>query len=337
MWKYAVRRFLYMLFTVWVISIITFVVIQLPPGDFVTNLMSQMLQAGGSEATPHLEEAMRAQYGLDQPVYVQYFKWLRNVFKGDFGYSFTYLKDAKEIIGQRLPMTFTLSFSSLILVIVLSLPIGIYSAVHRYSLADYLATFFAFVGLAIPSFLLALVCLFLSYKYGGQALIGLFSAEFADAPWSLAKVVDLLKHLWIPVLIIGLGSSVGGVGGTAIQIRVMRANLLDELKKPYVDTARAKGLPEGRLLWKYPVRHALIPFVSNIGWALPALISGEAIVAIVLNLPTSGPVLLDALTDQDMYVAAGFILLLSMLTVIGVFISDLLLAWVDPRIRLGQM
>lgn len=337
MWRYILRRFLYMIFTVWVISIITFAVIQLPPGDFVTNLMSELIQAGGDEISPQLIEGMRAQYGLDQPIYVQYFKWMRNVLRGNFGYSFTYLKDSREIIGQRLPMTFAVSFGSLVAVIVLSLPIGIYSAVYRYSVVDYLGSFLAFVGLAIPSFLLALVCLFLSYKYGGQALIGLFSAEFLNAPWTWAKFLDLLQHLWIPVVIIALGSGVGGVGGTAVQIRVMRANLLDELRKPYVDTARAKGVPEGRLLWKYPVRHALIPFFSTIGWALPSLVSGEAIVAIVLNLPTSGPILLNALMVQDMYVAAGFILMLSVLTVVGVFISDLLLAWVDPRIRLGRM
>lgn len=337
MWKYFVRRLFYMIFTVWVISIITFVVIQLPPGDFVTNLMNQMLEAGGSSETPHLEEALRAQYGLDQPVYVQYFKWLGNVLQGNFGYSFTYLQDAKEIIGQRLPMSFTLAFGSLILVIALSLPLGIYSALNKYSVGDYFITFLAFVGLAVPSFLLALICLYLSYRFGGQALIGLFSAEFVDAPWSWAKLLDLLQHLWIPVIIVGLGSSVGGVGGTAIQLRVMRANLMDELRKPYVDTARAKGLPERRLMWKYPVRHAMVPFFSNIGWALPSLISGEVLVAIVLNLPTSGPILLQALMDQDMYVAAGFILVYSILTVVGVFISDLLLAWIDPRIRLGRM
>jgi peptide/nickel transport system permease protein len=337
MWKYVARRFFYMIFTVWVISIITFVVIQLPPGDFVTSLMNQMLEAGGSESTGNLEAALRAQYGLDQPIYVQYFKWMGNVLEGDFGYSFTYLKDAKEIIWQRLPMSFILAFGSLILVIALSLPLGIYSAVNKYSVGDYFITFLAFVGLAVPSFLLALIFLYLSYKFGGQALIGLFSAEYADAPWSWAKLLDLLQHLWIPVIIVALGSSVGGVGGTAVQLRVMRANLMDELRKPYVDTARAKGLPEGRLLWKYPVRHAMVPFFSNIGWALPSLISGEVLVAIVLNLPTSGPILLHALMDQDMYVAAGFILVYSILTVIGVFISDLLLAWIDPRIRLGRM
>jgi peptide/nickel transport system permease protein len=257
--------------------------------------------------------------------------------EGNFGYSFTYLKDAREIIGQRLPMSFTLALGSLIVVIALSLPLGIYSAVNKYSLGDYFVTFLAFVGLAVPSFLLALIFLYLSYKFGGQALIGLFSPEFVDAPWTWAKIADLIQHLWIPVLIVAMGSSVGGVGGTAIQLRVMRANLMDELRKPYVDTARAKGMPEGRLLWKYPVRHAMIPFFSTVGWALPSLISGEVLVAIVLNLPTSGPVLLQALTEQDMYVAAGFILLLSILTVIGVFISDLLLAWIDPRIRLGRM
>jgi peptide/nickel transport system permease protein len=224
-------------------------------------------------------------------------------------------------------MSFALSFTALIFVWVVALPIGVYSAVNQYSIIDYLFSAIGFIGLAIPNFLLALVFLYLSYRWSGQAMVGLFSQEFADAPWTWAKVVDLLKHLWIPVIIIG-------TAGTAGLIRTMRANLLDELNRPYVETARSKGLSEQRLLIKYPLRHALNPFVSTIGWTLPSLVSGEAIVSMVLNLPTAGPVLLAALQDQDMYVAAGFILLLSTLTVIGTFISDVLLAWVDPRIRL---
>jgi len=224
-------------------------------------------------------------------------------------------------------MTMALSLASFLLVWILALPIGIYSAVRQYSVGDYLFTFLGFIGLAVPSFLLALIFLFVSQKYFGQAMIGLFSQKFASAPWSWAKLVDLLKHIWIPVLLIALG-------GTAGLIRTMRANLLDELNKPYVETARAKGMSEMRLLLKYPVRHALNPFISTIGWTLPSLVAGEVIVAIVLNLPTSGPVYFRALQAQDQYVAAGFILLLSILTVIGTFVSDILLAVLDPRIRL---
>jgi peptide/nickel transport system permease protein len=224
-------------------------------------------------------------------------------------------------------MTIALSLASFLLIWILALPIGIYSAVRKYSIGDYIFTFLGFIGLAVPSFLLALICLFITQRYFGQAMIGLFSTEYADAPWSWPKFVDMLKHLWIPVFLIALG-------GTAGLIRTMRANLLDELNKPYVETARAKGLSEIKLLFKYPVRHALNPFISTIGWVLPSLIAGEVIVAIVLNLPTSGPVYFMALQEQDQYVAAGFILLLSILTVIGTFISDVLLALVDPRIRL---
>jgi len=317
-----------MLFTVWVITLISFAIIQLPPGDFVTNLINQMISAGGRELSPEYEAQLREQYGLNQPMHVQYYKWLRNIItRGNFGWSFTYRRDAKELIIERLPMTFALSFGSFVLVWVIALPIGIYSAVRQYSIGDYIFTFLGFIGLAVPSFLLALICLFISQKYFGQAMIGLFSIEYADAPWSWAKLLDMLKHLWIPVLLIGLG-------GTAGLIRTMRANLLDELNKPYVETARSKGLPELKLLLKYPVRHALNPFVSTIGWTLPSLVAGEVIVAIVLNLPTSGPVYYTALQRQDLYVAAGFMLLLSVLTVIGTFISDVLLAVLDPRIRL---
>ena len=328
MWKYLIRRTLYMIFTVWVITLISFWVIQLPPGDYVTTLMSQMQAINGRALTPATEEQLRVQYGLNEPDYVQYYKWITNiVFRGQFGYSFVYRKDAAQLITERFPMTFALSFASLILIWLLALPIGIYSAVRQYSIGDYIFTFLGFIGLTVPGFLLALICMFITYKYFGHAVIGLFSSKFADAPWSWAKFVDLLQHLWLPVLLIGLG-------GTAELIRTMRANLLDELKKPYVETARAKGLSETKLLIKYPVRHAMNPFISTIGWILPGLVGGELLVAIVLNLPTSGPVFYRALTQQDQYVAAGFILVFSILTVIGTFVSDVLLAFLDPRIRL---
>ncbi len=328
MWNYLIRRTVFMAFTVWIISLIAFIVIQLPPGDYVTSMVSQMLSSGGKELPPDFEEQIREQYGLNQPVYVQYFKWMRNIIlHGDFGYSFDYKKDAAEIITERLPMTFTVSMFSVVFIWVVALPIGIYSAVNQYSIMDYLFTFIGFIGLAIPNFLFALILMYASYRYFGGASIGLFSSEYQDAEWSLARVWDMLKHMWIPVIIIG-------TAGTAGLIRTMRANLLDELNKPYVDTARAKGLSEVKLLWKYPVRHALNPFISTIGWVLPGLVAGEVIVSIVLNLPTSGPAILRALTAQDMYVAAGFLLVLSALTVLGTFISDILLAMLDPRIRL---
>ena len=330
MWRYLFRRFLSMLFTVWIISLLSFALIQLPPGDYVTDLVNQLVTTSQGAATISSEyvEQLREMYGFNQPMYVQYFKWIGRILtKGEFGYSFVYKRDAAVMIVERLPMTFALSFSSFILVWVIALPIGIYSAVRQYSIGDYIFSFIGFIGVAVPNFLLALILLFITYKYFDQAMIGLFSEEYASAPWDMAKFIDMLKHLWIPALMIGLG-------GTAGLIRTMRANLLDELNKPYVETARSKGLSERRLLFKYPVRHAMNPFVSTIGWALPGLISGDLIVSIVLNLPTSGPVLYNALTAQDMYVAAGFILVLSVLTVIGTFVSDVLLAILDPRIRL---
>lgn len=327
MLKYLLRRFLTMILTVWIISVITFVIIQLPPGDYVSNVINRMMTQSGKTYDPSMADSMRELYGLNQPLHIQYFKWIGTIFtKGEFGYSFTYQKDAITIMAERLPMTFALAFSSFMFVWIVSLPIGIFSAVNKYTIGDYFVSFLGFIGLAVPSFLLALVCLYVSYKYFHVSAIGLFSEKFSNAPWSVERVLDLFQHLWIPMILVG-------ISGTAGLIRTLRANLLDELNKPYVDTARAKGVPENRLLWKYPVRHALNPFISTLGWALPGLISGEVIVSIVLNLPTSGPILYNALASQDMYVAAGFLLVLSSLTVVGTFISDILLAWLDPRIR----
>ncbi len=327
MWNYLLRRFLTMILTVWVISVIVFIVIQLPPGDYVSNIVNQIIAQSGGQVDPRVVDQLREIYGLDQPPVMQYLRWLRNIVtQGKFGYSFLYERDAIEIIAERLPMTFVLSFSAFMFVWIVSLPAGVYSAVKKYTVGDYIVNFVGFIGLATPNFLLALLFLYIAYRYFGIAAVGLFSQEFADAPWSIAKLWDLIKHLIVPMIVIG-------TAGTAGLIRTLRANLLDELNKPYVDTARAKGLKEGKLLWKYPVRHALNPFISTLGWALPGLISGEVIVSIVLNLPTSGPILYNALASQDMYLAAGFLLLLSALTVIGTFISDILLSWLDPRIR----
>ncbi len=327
MWKYLLRRLSYAVFTLFVISVVAFAVIQLPPGDYVTDMVRRIREQSG-EVSEAWEQRMREIYGFDDPFYVQYFKWIRNIIvNGNFGYSFIYKRDAKEMIIERLPMSATMSLASFILVWSIALPLGMYAAVKKYSIFDYGAGFIGFFGLAIPNFVLALIALYASYRLFDKASIGLFSAEYVDAPWSFAKVVDLFKHLWIPALVVSLG-------GIAGQVQTMRANLLDELNKPYVTTARSKGLKESHLLWKYPVRHALNPFISTIGFLLPALVSGQTIVSIVLNLPTAGPVLYQALMQQDQFVAAGFILLLSGLTIIGTFISDVMLALLDPRIRL---
>ncbi len=326
--KYILKRLLYVIPTMFIISIVVFTTIQLPPGDFVTQMIESMRnQTGGTTWSPEFEAAMRDRYGLNEPMTVQYAKWIGNiVLYGDFGYSFQNSEPSQRIIWDRMGMTLVVSVSAFVFTWMIALPIGVLSAVKQYSFADYFFSFIGFIGLATPGFLIALVLMFLAFKYGGVSLSGLFSPEFENAPWSIERVIDLLKHMWIPMIIIG-------VGGTAGLIRVMRANLLDELNKPYVETARAKGLPEWKLLMRYPLRAAMNPFVSTLGWALPGLVAGEAIVSIVLNLPTTGPVLLNSLLQQDMFVAAGFLMLLSLLTIIGTLISDILLAWLDPRIQ----
>lgn len=325
MLQYILRRGLAMIPTLFAISIISFGIIVLPPGDFLSSYVAS-LESQGVTVDQAALVALRERYGLDQPVYVQYFKWISGVIRGDFGQSFELNQPVSTLIWGRLALTFVISFITLLFTWVVALPVGIYSAVRRYSLGDYVFTLFGFIGLAIPNFLLALVLMYIAFKYFNQSVTGLFSPEYIDAPWSAAKILDLLAHLWVPVIIIG-------TSGTAGLIRIMRANLLDELHKPYVTTARAKGMSETRLLIKYPVRLALNPFVSTIGWSLPFLISGSAIVAIVLNLPTSGPLLLRALLVQDMFLAGSFILILAVMTIIGTLISDILLAWLDPRIR----
>jgi peptide/nickel transport system permease protein len=310
------------------VSLLVFVTIQLPPGDYVSAMIEQMRNQQGTNWSPQFEASMRERYGLNQPVTTQYAKWMGNILlHGDFGYSFQYDMASQKLIGDRLGMTILIALASFMFSWMLALPIGVYSAVRQYSLGDYVFSIIGFIGMAIPGFLIALVAMYIAFTRWGDSLSGLFSVQYQEAPWSLDKVIDLLKHLWIPMIIVG-------TGGTAGLIRIMRANLLDELNKPYVETARAKGLPEWRLLLKYPVRHAMNPFVSTLGWTLPALVSGEAIVSIVLNLPTEGPLLLKSLAVQDMYVAAGFLLLLSLLTMTGTLLSDILLAWLDPRIRL---
>lgn len=325
MGRYIIQRLLLTIPTLFVISIVSFVIIQLPPGDFLTAYITT-LESGGQVVDQELIDALRSQYGLGEPLHVQYLKWISCILVGDFGYSFQWQRPVSELIGERMMLTIVLSVASLILVWAISLPIGIYSAVRQYSPGDYFFTFISFVGLGIPNFLLALVLMWWAYSQLGMSVGGLFSAQYADAPWSLAKLLDFLKHLWIPATVL----AIGGIAGL---IRIMRANLLDELPKLYVTTARAKGMDETALVLKYPVRVALNPFISTIGWTLPGLVSGSIIVSVVLNLPTTGPMLLTALQSQDMYLAGAILLLLSILTVIGTLISDLLLAWLDPRIR----
>jgi len=326
MLSYLVRRVLYMIPTLFAISVVSFVIIQLPPGDYLTSLVAGLAEQGETIDNAQLE-ALRERYGLDQPWYVQYWKWISGILlRGDFGQSFEWNRPVSSLIWDRLALTFLLSLSTLLFIWAVSIPLGIYSAVRKYSFGDYVATFLGVIGLATPNFLIALVLMYVAFKYFGQSVGGLFSPEYIDASWSWGRVVDLLAHLWIPVVVIG-------TAGTAGLIRILRANLLDELGRPYVVTARAKGVPERRLLLKYPVRLALNPFVSGIGGVLPGLVSGETIVSIVLSLATTGPLLLRALTSQDMYLAGSFILMLSVLTVMGTLLSDLLLAWLDPRIR----
>jgi peptide/nickel transport system permease protein len=373
MLRYIIGRMLHVVPVLLTVSVLGFIMIELPPGDFLTSRIME-LQAHGTPANEAEIAALRHRYGLDEPTVVRYLRWINGLlpfgfkqaddghtvwfgFKGetidgdgetpkrrivwvgsqaaglspwfkpvDMGMSFEYNQPVSTLVGERLALTVAVSICTILLTWVIAIPVGIYSATRPYTLLDYVWTTLGFIGLAVPSFLLALILMFLAYTFWGEPPTGLFSAEFAVAPWSFAKLLDMLGHIWIPALIIG-------AAGTAGMIRVMRGCLLDELRKPYVVTARAKGLSELKLILKYPVRLAINPLISTIGWVLPAIISGETIVAIVLDMPTCGPMLLRALRSQDMYLAGSFIMLLSVLTVIGTLVSDILLAWSDPRIR----
>lgn len=322
---YLIRRFINMFIALVVISFLAFAIIQLPPGDFLTSHIAN-LRSQNEEVSAELILSLEQQYGLDKPFMVQYVKWITNFVRGDMGQSYRYLMPVNDLVWERIGLTFLMSFTSLIFIWIIAFPVGIYVAIKQYSVGDYIATFLSFIGLAIPNFMLALVLMYISFRYLGIDVGGLFSLEYEDAPWSFAKVIDLLKHLWIPTVVLG-------TAGTAGLVRIMRANLLDELRKQYVITARAKGLSENYLTMKYPVRIALNPFISTVGWYLPTLISGATITAVVLNLPTTGPLLIGALLSQDMFLAGSFIMLLSILTVIGTLISDILLVVIDPRIR----
>ena len=324
---FIVKRLLWMLPFMVAISFLSFVLIQLPPGDYVTTYIAT-LAASNEVVDQNTAADLRSRFGLDQPMIVQYWKWISNiVFRGDFGLSFEWQQPVGDLIWERMALTLLLTFSALLVTWGVALPVGVFSAVKKYSIGDYVVTTLSFLGLAVPSFLLALVLMYIAAVEFGQNVGGLFSEQYLTAPWSIDKTIDLLQHLWIPEVILA-------VSGTASLIRVMRANMLDELHKPYVTTARAKGLSEFTLLVKYPLRLALNPFISTIAWLLPNLVSGSIIVAIVLSLPTAGPLLLQSLMSQDMYLAGAFILLICALTVLGSLISDILLALVDPRIRL---
>ncbi|AWV97120.1 ABC transporter permease [Arcticibacterium luteifluviistationis] len=325
MLEFIIRRILWTIPILFLVSLLAFAIIQAPPGDFVTALSASLAERGEEVDMAQLE-ALRTRFGLDKPFIVQYWKWISGVLVGDFGVSFEWRQPVSELIGERLGLSFILALATILFTWALALPIGIYSAVKKYTIGDYIVTTIGFIGLAMPNFLLALVLMYVGVVHLGNDVTGLFSPEYRNAPWSIAKCLDLLAHLWIPVVILGTSA-------TASIIRIMRANLLDELPKPYVTTARAKGLSEFKVLVTYPVRVALSPFISTIGWMFPQIISGSVIVSIVLSLPTAGPLLLSSLKAQDMYLAGSFVLLLSILSVVGMLVSDILLAIADPRIR----
>ncbi|MEO8752751.1 MAG: ABC transporter permease [Casimicrobiaceae bacterium] len=326
MLNYILRRLALSVVTCAVISVLAYVIIRLPPGDFVDSYITS-LAASGSAISAEEAAAIRRSYGLDQPAYVQYALWMGRVLTGDFGVSMAWRRPVTEVIGDRLWLTMAVSLSALFLTWLIALPIGIYSGVRQYSWGDYLFTTIGFIGLAVPNFLLALILMYLGFRYLGLNVGGLQSPAFANAPWDFARVADFAKHLPVPAFVLAFG-------GAAQLIRIMRANLLDELHKPYVVTARAKGLSELKVVLKYPVRSALNPFASSIAYVFPTIVSGSIIVSLVLGLPTVGPLLLQALVAQDMFLAGAIVLLLGVLTVVGTLFSDMLLLWIEPRLRL---
>ncbi|MBN2005154.1 MAG: ABC transporter permease [Anaerolineae bacterium] len=325
--RYVLKRVIMMIPTILIISVISFIIIQLPPGDYLTSYAAGLRQTGDNVDEAEIA-ALRERYGLGQPVYVQYWKWISGIIlRGDWGQSMEWNKPVKDLIWERMALTVFLSLISVLVSWFVAIPVGVFSAVKQYSIPDYIFSALSFIGAGLPGFMIALIVMWIAMRQFGMNIGGLFSQEYMLEPWSLDKFIDLLKHLWIPVVVISLGSTAGS-------IRTTRANVLDELNKPYVETARAKGLKEGKLIWKYPVRVSMNPFFSTVGWTLANLISGQTLVAVVLSLQTTGPMMLRALTSQDMYLAGSFLLLLSTLTVIGTLISDILLAWFDPRIRM---
>jgi peptide/nickel transport system permease protein len=323
---YLVHRILIMIPTLIAISIVIFIIINLPPGDYFSTYIAE-LQSQGEHANLAKIAFLKAQYGFDKPLWEQYVYWAGGLLHGDMGYSFLYDLPVNKVVGDRLLFTFIVSFTTVVFTYVVAFPIGVYSATHQYSISDYLLTFIGFLGLATPSFLLALVLLYFAHVYFGISVGGLMDPSYINRPWSWGKIGSVFAHIWIPVVVIG-------TAGTAAMIRRLRANLLDELQKQYVVTARAKGLHPLRILFKYPLRLALNPFISDIGSLLPQVVSSAAVVSVVMSLPTTGPMLLEALRAQDMFLAGSFLMFMAFLTVIGVFLSDLALAALDPRIRL---
>jgi len=327
---YIIRRLLMLIPILILMSMVAFFLIELPPGDYV-SFRIQQLKMSGVEVSEDEAQRLMIQFGLDKPLPLRYWQWVSGiVLRGNWGWSLQWNKSVNEILSERIPMTMVISFSALIFSWMIAVPIGIYSATHKYSIGDYLFTFLGFIGVATPGFLLALIMAWLLFTQLGFSALGLFSKEYLDAPWSWAKFVDLLKHLWLPLILVGLSNTAG-------TIRVVRNNLLDELNKQYVITARAKGLSEWKLLFKYPVRMAINPLLSTVSWVLPGLVSSTVLIDIVLSLQTVGPVLLRATLAQDMYLAGSIVLILSALTVIGALIGDILLVLVDPRIRFGRL
>ncbi len=325
MWSFILRRILLMVPTLLVVSVISFAIIEAPPGDFMDSYVNALLQE--QEAVDPAEiESLRKRYGLDAPTYVRYLRWLGNILQGNLGRSLEWNQPVSKLIFDRLPWSLAISVASFFLAYAIAIPIGLYSATRQYSLGDYFFTLIGFIGLATPNFLLALLILWYYFVATGNVAVGLFSDEYLIAPWSFAKFFDLLKHLWLPALVVG-------TAGTAGLIRVMRANLLDELERPYVMVARSKGLSEGKLLVKYPFRIAMNPVASTIGWTLPTLVNGELLASLVLGLPTIAPLFVGALLSQDMFLAGSVVMILSTLTLVGTLLSDIVLAWLDPRIR----
>ena len=328
---YIVRRLLLAAFTMWTITVLAFVVIQLPEGDTVTKKLDSLMQNGDPVALDMADD-LREYFGLNSPMHIRYFKWISNMVRGDLGISYRFYcggpreKLVKELIGERIQMTIVLTGFTILVTWTFAIPVGIYSAVRQHSIGDYFFTFIGFSGLAVPDFLLGLVLMYVAFAYFGQSVGGLISTEYQDAPWSVGKALDVLQHLWVPAVVLG-------TSGTASLIRIMRNNLLDELSKPYVVTARSKGMASWKLIMKYPVRVAINPLVSTVGYLLPALVSGSVIVSVVLSLPTLGPVLLESMIQEDVYTAGFIVLMLGVLTIIGTLLSDILLAVVDPRIK----
>jgi len=326
--RYVLKRLVLLPVLLFLFSVTVFAIVQAPPGDFLTTYVATLASSGSSISAEQIE-ALRREYGLDRPIWVQYVRWMQNLLTGNLGLSLEYQRPNAELIGERLVLTVVLALFAFAITWIVAIPAGIYSAMHPRSALDYLLTVLNYIGVATPNFMLALVLMWGAFAYFGLSITGLFSPDYVEAPWSATRVVDLLKHVWLPAVVLG-------VAGTARLTRVMRANLLDELNKPYVTTARAKGLPEWRLVLRYPARLALNPLVSTIGWYLPLLFSGSLIVATVMNLPNIGPLLLRALINEDMYLAGSILLIYCFLTILGTLISDILLAWLDPRIRLDE-